>query len=144
MKRELKLEIAKFLLVGGLGYVIDFGLFNLLMHQAIEQKLEADPYWAKIISMTLAIVFTYFANSLWTFSHRKGRKRDYKQFLLFVGINVIGLLISLICLGISREILGLRNIVADNISANVIGVGIAMIFRFIANRLWVFPHTMSN
>jgi putative flippase GtrA len=45
-----------------------------------------------------------------------------------------------ICLAISRYILGFDSILADNISSNVIGVGIGTIFRFWAYRTLVFKH----
>jgi len=53
-------------------------------------------------------------------------------------VNVFGLVITLTPLYVSRNILGLTNLVADNISANLIGVGMALLFRFTASRLWVF------
>lgn len=137
---ELRSEALKFIVVGGIGYLIDVGTFNLYMSVSTVHTGASDPYLAKSISMILAIIFTYFANSYWTFVHRRGRKRNFIQFLMFIGINLIGLTISLACIWVSRELLGFKSLLADNISANVVGVGIAMVFRFVANRAFVFPH----
>ena len=49
------------------------------------------------------------------------------------------LLIALACLWFSHYALGLDNAVADNISANVIGLGLGTLFRFWSYRRWVFP-----
>jgi hypothetical protein len=43
------------------------------------------------------------------------------------------------CLWISHYLLGLDSALADNISANVIGLGLGTLFRFWSYRRWVFP-----
>ena len=56
-------------------------------------------------------------------------------------INGITLTFGVICLAISRYVLNLDSALADNISANVIGVGLGTIFRFWSYRTIVFkPH----
>jgi putative flippase GtrA len=42
-------------------------------------------------------------------------------------------------MALSRYALGLDGVVADNVSGNIIGVGLALVFRFWAYRRWVFP-----
>ena len=42
-------------------------------------------------------------------------------------------------LGVTWYLLGLHDPVSYNISTNVIGIGLAMVFRFWAYRTWVFP-----
>jgi putative flippase GtrA len=53
-------------------------------------------------------------------------------------VNTAGLLVTLIPLYVSRNVLGYDSLLADNISANLIGVALAAAFRFLANRIWVF------
>jgi putative flippase GtrA len=53
-------------------------------------------------------------------------------------VNTIGLILTIIPLYVSRYVLGFDSLLADNISANILGVGLALVFRFIANRVWVF------
>ena len=52
--------------------------------------------------------------------------------------NVVGLLISILCLDLSHHVLGLTGRLADNISGNVVGVGLGTAFRFWAYRHFVF------
>jgi putative flippase GtrA len=54
-------------------------------------------------------------------------------------LNGVGLLISLACLAISHYALGFTSTLADNIAANVIGLGLGTAFRFWSYRRWVFP-----
>ena len=54
-------------------------------------------------------------------------------------LNAIGLAITLLPLAVSRYVLDLDSALADNISANVIGIGLGTLFRFWSYRRWVFP-----
>ncbi len=51
-----------------------------------------------------------------------------------------GLLIGLLCLYVSHYVLGFDNIVADNISGNVVGLFLGTAFRFLLYRFWVYGH----
>lgn len=127
------------MMVGAIGYGIDVLIFNALMLFAREASNPDEPFVSKIISSVVAVVFTYLANSRWTFRRRTGRAEGIGRAARYGTVNLIGILITLICLAFSRFVLGLDSLLADNISANLIGTTLAMIFRFIANRYWVFP-----
>jgi putative flippase GtrA len=126
-------EIAKFGVVGAFAYVIDVGTFNALRSGVLSDR----PLTAKVISTVLATTFAYFGNRHWTFRHRerRGLRREY---VLFFAFNAVGLAIALGCLGLSHYVLGLTSPLADNISANVIGMMFGTIFRFWAYRRFVF------
>lgn len=131
----------KFGVVGLVGYVIDVGIFNALRLGALGHgQWYQDPLWAKVISVTIATLVTWFGNRYWTF--REHRRENFMLELLeFGAIAVVGMGISLFCLWISHYVLGFNNLVADNISANVIGLIIATAFRFLMYRFWVYgPH----
>ena len=57
---------------------------------------------------------------------------------MFAVVNAIGMVIAVVPLGFTWYILGLRDPISYNLSTNVIGIGLAMIFRFYAYRTWVF------
>ena len=54
-------------------------------------------------------------------------------------LNAIGLAITLACLAFSHYVLDLTSPLADNIAANVVGLGLGTAFRFWSYRRWVFP-----
>lgn len=139
LKAELSREAIKYLFVGAAGYVIDTSLFNYFSLFVDFGAGEANPIVNKTISAVVAITFTYLANSRWTFRRRKGRPEGVKRVLLYGAVNAAGLGLTLLPLAISRYLLGFDSLLADNISANIIGTGLALVFRFVANRLWVFP-----
>ncbi len=132
-------EAAKFGVIGLIALVIDVGLFNLL--RVMGGEVFADkPLTAKVISVTAATTFAYFGNRFWTFRDR-GRTSYRREYVLFFVLNIIGMGIALGCLWFTHYALGFDSIIADNISANVIGLALGTIFRFWSYRKWVFPDT---
>ena len=131
-------EVAKFGVVGIVAFVIDIGLFNVLRFAGGEGPLYDRPLTAKVVSVVVATTFAYFGNRYWTFRHR-GRTSFGREYVLFFVLNGVGLAISVGCLWFSHYALGLTSALADNISANLIGVGLGTLFRFWSYRRWVFP-----
>jgi putative flippase GtrA len=131
-------EVAKFGVVGIVALVVDVGLFNLLMFGGGDGPLHGKPLTAKIVSVCVATTVAYFGNRYWTFRHR-GRTSFGREYLLFFVLNGVGLAISVGCLWFSHYALGLTSALADNISANVVGLALGTMFRFWSYRRWVFP-----
>lgn len=139
LKAELSREAIKYLFVGAAGFVIDTSLFNYFSIFVDFGAGAANPVVNKTISAVAAITFTYLANSRWTFRKRRGRPEGPKRILLYGAVNAAGLGLTLLPLAISRYLLGFDSLLADNISANIVGTGLALVLRFVANRIWVFP-----
>ena len=133
-------ELAKFGTVGLMALVIDVGLFNLLRFVGPEGEgvLFDKPLTAKVISVVVAVTFSYFMNRNWTYSER-ARSGFGKEYVLFFVINGIAMLIALGTLWFSHYVLGFTSPLADNISANVVGLVLGTLFRFWAYRTYVFP-----
>ena len=136
--RELVHEIAKFGIVGLIALVVDIGLFNLLRYAGGEGPYYDRPLTAKVISVVVATTGSYFGNRFWTFRER-GRTTFARDYLLFFALNGVAMGIALVCLWFTHYALGLTSPLADNLSANVIGLGLGTLFRFWSYRRWVFP-----
>ena len=128
-------ELVKFGVVGAVAYVVDVGLFNLLRY-AGPGLLEHKPLTAKVISVLVATLVAWLGNRYWTFRHRR-RMAARRELGMFAVTNAVGLAIGLGCLAFSHYVLDLTSPLADNISANVVGLGLGTIFRFLAYRYWV-------
>lgn len=133
-------EFAKFGIIGAMSFVIDVGLFNILLYGG---PLDGKPLTAKAVSVAVATTFAYFGNRFWTFRHR-GRTNMGREYLLFFLLNGAAMLIALSCLWFSHYLLGLDSALADNISANVVGLVLGTLFRFWSYRKWVFPAVPSD
>ncbi|MCH9815351.1 MAG: GtrA family protein [Actinomycetia bacterium] len=135
---KLITEFSKFGIVGLIALVIDIGLFNLLMYAGPGGFFADRPITAKVVSVVVATTASYFLNRAWTFSDR-ARTGVVREYVLFFVLNGIALLIALGVLWFSHYALGLTSALADNISANVVGLALGTLFRFWAYRKWVFP-----
>jgi putative flippase GtrA len=136
--KEIGREGYRYLVVGSGGYLIDVGIFNILSIMRNNGFFELDSLIIKTISLIFAVSFTYVINSRWTFALRNSNPKGFIRLARYWAVNMIGLFITLVPLFISRNVLGLDSLLADNISANVVGVGLAVLFRFTASRTWVF------
>ena len=125
-------ELMKFGVVGGVAYLVDVSLFNLLLHATDK------PLISKTISTVVATTVAYAGNRTWTF-RRRSRSGVGREYALFFVLNGVGLLIALACLAISHYALGFTSTLADNIAANVVGLALGATFRFWSYRRWVFP-----
>jgi putative flippase GtrA len=127
-------------MVGGLGFLVDIGLFNLLRLTVLASNhIPGAPLIAKAISVLAAIAANWAGNRWWAFRDRRGG-RPGREALMFLLVSLAGSGISLVCLGVTHYVLGLTSPIADNISANVIGLGLGSAFRFVAARTWIFRH----
>lgn len=135
--REWLVEFTQFLTVGLGSYVVDVGLFNLLAYSGIVTLPGDAPMVAKTISVSVSIIFSWAMNRLWTFRNKSDKSKG-REFVLFILVNVGGLLLALGSLGVSRFVLGFDSQLADNIAANVVGLVLGTAFRYVCYRYIVF------
>ena len=131
----LNREVLTFLAVGGAGYVVDVVCFNLLRSTAWLGSV--DPSVARTLAVVAAMVVTYVGNRTLTWRGRPARDRR-RELGLFVVANVIGFGFSVVCLVVSHDLLGLTSRLADNVSANVVGLALGTAFRFVTYKYVVF------
>jgi putative flippase GtrA len=141
--RRHSLRLTKYGLVGIAGFIVDVGGFNLLRFGGGHGPLYEMPLAAKAISTALGVIVAWLGHRYWTFRENR-RSAVHREFVLFVTVSLIGLAISLAPLAISHYLLGWRSPLADNISANIVGLGLATAFRYWAMHTQVFtekrPH----
>lgn len=140
-------ELAKFGIVGLVAFVVDVGGYNLLVFGAHVRSMIGEeatvgvmhdiPLRAKILSVSAATLVSWLGNRYWTFRHRR-RPAVAHELVLFVVFNLVGMLIAVACLGVSRYVLGLHTQLADNVSGNGVGLLLGTLFRFWAYRTVVF------
>ncbi len=140
-------ELLKFAVVGGTTFVIDNGFWYLLKLSILEDR----PVTAKIIAIIVATIVSYVLNREWSFRTRGGRERHHEAGLFFL-ISGIGVVLNSAPLYISRYWLMLEEPhvsrfvqeIADFASGSIIGMLLAMFFRFWAFRRWVFPDELGG
>jgi putative flippase GtrA len=140
-------ELLKFAIVGGTTFVIDNGIWYLLKFTILEDK----PVTAKIIAIIVATIVSYVLNREWSFRTRGGRERHHEAALFFL-ISGVGVGLNSLPLYVSRYVLQfeephvsrLVQEIADFASGSIIGMLLAMFFRFWAFKRWVFPDELGG
>ncbi|NLI03920.1 MAG: GtrA family protein [Actinomycetaceae bacterium] len=135
--------VIRFCVVGLGSYVVDVGLFNFLAYSGFVSLPWDASMVAKTISVSVAVVFSWVTNRLWTFNNRSDKPLG-REFILFVAVNIGGLLISLGCLWVSRYAMGATSQLADNISANIVGLVLGTAFRYVCYRYVVFAPAKTS
>ena len=128
--RHLIHEFAKFGIVGGFGFLVTEGVFNLMIseHQAT--------FTANAVATLVAAAVTFIGNRHWTFRHRE-RTGMGRETVVFFTLNAIGVLIQQACLELAKHEFGRHDKLTLNI-AFLFGVGLATMFRFWSYRKFVW------
>ncbi|WP_199424892.1 GtrA family protein [Actinotalea solisilvae] len=129
-------ELARFGSVGAVAYVVDVGLFNLLRFGP-GGLLEDKPLTAKVVAVGFAMIVAYLGNRYWTFADRK-TQHPLREVVAFLLVNGVGMLAAVGCLAFSHYVLDLTSPLADNISANVVGLALGTAIRYVLYRTVVF------
>jgi putative flippase GtrA len=129
-------EMAQFLTVGGVAFIVDMGLFNLLVFGP-GQLLGDRPTTAKIVTALVATLVSWVGNRHWTFSERRSRPRGH-ELVIYAAINGAALLIAPAVLYVTTYWIGATSQLAANV-ASVVGIGIGTVLRYTGYKLWVFP-----
>ncbi|MEV7173708.1 GtrA family protein [Streptomyces sp. NPDC093224] len=129
--RGLVREVAKFGAVGGLGVLVNLGVFNLIRHTTDLQVVRAS-----VIATVVAIATNYIGFRYYTYRDRaqSGRTREMALFAAFSGV---GLVIENGVLYTATYGFGWDGPLASNVF-KFIGIGTATVFRFWSYRTWVF------
>jgi len=132
----------KFAIVGTIGTVVDFGVFNLL-----NIALGVQPVIASILSFSAAVANNFLWNRFWTYPESRA-KAVHHQMAQFGLVNVGGLLIRTpIFAGLEHPIgilaggFGVQPAAADVIGHNAalaVAIGIVMLWNYFANRYWTY------
>ena len=124
-------EVAKFGVVGLIGFVVQLGVQN-----ALHSGAKVGPLISLTVAYIIATAVTFTGNKYWAFKHRKGKGLGHET-TLFVLLNVVGYGIQIGVVAIANYGLGFKDGLSYNI-ATIIGIGLATLFRLYAYRKFVF------
>jgi putative flippase GtrA len=132
-------EALRFLVVGGLATVVSVLGFNALVHGALVGRAPFDerPITAFVLVNVVADLVAYAGMRAWAFRDRQVH-HPVRSLVRFFVLGALTMAIPVLCLAVSRYLLGLSDPWSDDISANVIGLGLGTATRFWVFRRYVF------
>jgi putative flippase GtrA len=117
-------QLAKFCVVGAIGYAINLGVYAALLHAGVHFLLAAT------CSFLVAVTSNYTWNRIWTFRDRRAGVAAQGVRFLIVSVGSLGanllVLDALITLG------------AGKLTGQAIAIVLVTPLNFIGNKLWSF------
>ena len=135
-------QLIKFGAVGAVGFGVNLVVFNVMLLIVLRHVPHATIY-STIIATVIAILTNWIGNRYWAFSGQRQQNAAREGVEFFAVSLATGTGIPLLCVWVSHYLLGMTNPLADNISANVVGLAVGMLFRFVLYRWWVFAPARS-
>jgi putative flippase GtrA len=119
-------QLCKFGLVGGSGYLINLGVFALLAG-----SLGVHHVTAAIGAFCVAVTSNFLWNRYWTFGPGEGPAHFQAARFFAISLASLALNIAVLQLLLNGEVVG-------ELTAQAIAVAAAMPFNFLGNKLWAF------
>ncbi|MGW0879638.1 GtrA family protein [Streptomyces sp. NPDC002671] len=124
------LEVVKFGVVGGSGVLVNFLVFNLLLHGLRWQAMTATVLASCIAMATNYLGFRFFA-------YRDRASRTRRQIVLFFVFSGLGVVMESGLFWVGYHGLGMHSAFGSN-AAKALSIVLASAFRFVVYRTWVF------
>src|SRR5271154_7355092 len=120
------LQLVRFGVVGGVGFVVNLIVFTLLVHAAgVDYRL------ANVVAWLVAVINNFVLNRHWTFDARDGRA--HWQAVRFLAVSLLAEAFSLLLLTAFVEGANIAKV-----PAQAIAVACSMPLNFLGNKLWSF------
>lgn len=116
----------KYAVVGFLGTALDLGSLYLFV-----DVLHLHLLFSTALSFTLAVINNFTLNKYWTFQNKSSNVR--KQFIKFLIVSTIGLLMTEMCMAFFVYVLQLWYMASKLITS-----GLVLMWNFLANKYWTF------
>ncbi len=125
--KKLINQILKFGVVGGIAFVIDYGILFLLA-----KVIGLNELISAAISFIVSLTFNYFLSTKWVFD---AKKQTPKEVIIFVLLSVVGL-------GINEVLiyLGIKKLGIDVMIVKLFATAIVMVYNFITRKLIIEKH----
>jgi putative flippase GtrA len=123
-------RLARFMVVGGVGFVVDASVLTVLVSFG-----NMGLYSSRAVSFLLAVSVTWYMNRVWTFQ-TTDNKRHRQEYVRYILVQVVGALINL---GIYVYCIETIPKMADYpVLPLMIGAVVALMFNYLFSRKLVF------
>lgn len=124
--KKLINQVFKFGIVGGIAFLIDYGVFALLTVLGMHYLL------AQVISFIISLAFNYWASIKWVFD---AKKQTYKEIVIFIVLSVIGLGLQELLLFIGVDKLHVHELITK-----LFATAVVMVYNFITRKCFIEDH----
>ena len=124
--KNLIAQIMKFGVVGVIAFVIDYGVMVFLT-----EVFGLNPVVSATISFIVSVIFNYIASMRYVFSHKEDMGRS-REFVIFIVLSVIGLIINDILMWAGTELVSI-----DYRIVKIFATAVVMVWNFITRKIFL-------
>lgn len=125
--KKLINQILKFGVVGGIAFLIDYSLLYILT-----EFIKIHYLISSVISFTVSVIFNYIASIKWVFDVDKNKNSKTKEFIVFIILSIIGLLINQLVMWIMSDKFYIYYMISK-----LVATFIVMCWNFITRKLFL-------
>lgn len=119
-------QIMKFGIVGVIAFIIDYGTLYMFV-----EFFNINYLLAAALSFAISVIFNYIASMAYVFKRRNDMSKN-REFVIFVFLSLIGLLINQIIMWICVEKISIFYMLAKIFATTVV-----MIWNFISRKMFL-------
>ena len=124
--KKLIAQFMKFGVVGVIAFVIDYGLLAFCT-----EVLGINYLVSATIGFTVSVIFNYIASMRYVFTHKEDMSRR-REFIIFVILSIIGLIINNACMWAGVELLGWHYLIVK-----IGATAIVMVWNFVTRKIFL-------
>lgn len=124
--KSLLSQILKFGVVGGLAFVIDYGIMVLC-----KELLDFSILLSVALGFIVSVIFNYILSIAWVFNVDKEKDKK-KNFILFILLSIVGLILTEIIMYVGTDIFRIHYLIVK-----IIATAIVMVFNFITRKMFL-------
>ena len=123
---KLFAQIFKFVLVGGISFIIDFMVYAVMcnvfhIHYII----------AGVSGFSISVIVNYILSMRFVFESKENVRKD-KEFIVFVVLSLIGMLLNSVVLFVCIELIFMHNI-----PAKIVATTLVMVYNFVTRKIFL-------
>ena len=123
---KLLLQIFKFVIVGGLAFVIDYATLIIC-----KEIFHLNTLLSAAIAFTVSVIVNYILSIKWVFDVNKNNS-EKRNFIIFIIFSVIGLGLTELIMWLGTDVMGISYLIIK-----IIATIIVMVFNFITRKLFL-------
>lgn len=126
LNKKLLLQIFRFLVVGGIAFIIDYSIMVFC-----KEILHFSVLLSAFFGFTISVIYNYIASVKWVFDVNKDNNKT-KNFVLFIIFSVIGLLLTELIMWFGTDIINISYLIVK-----IVATTIVMIFNFVTRKIFL-------